>query len=276
MRTLTLGFLNCADVTPHDLVDVAAQAGFDSVGLRITGRKVGDPYTRVIGHPDAIADIVARLARHAMRLSNLSAYHLYPDVTLRELVPLLDTAQALGTDTLLASCYDGDRARFCRMLASYADAAAERGLRLALEFVPFSRARSLADALDIVGTVDRENVGLVIDPLHLARSGGSPEDLRRVPAEWFFFGQLCDAARERPEDTDLVTEARLLRREPGAGALPLREILDALPAELELECEFPTAQNMKLPPVARATGIRASALRYLAAYDATPTHEESA
>jgi len=85
MRTLTLGFLNCPEVPPHELVTLAADAGFESVGIRITGRRVGDPYTPVIGNPSAIADIKARLRDTGVGLSNVSAYHLYPDVSLRAL-----------------------------------------------------------------------------------------------------------------------------------------------------------------------------------------------
>lgn len=50
MRRLTLGFLNCAEVARQDLVSVAADAGFESVGIRITGRRIGDPYAEVIGN----------------------------------------------------------------------------------------------------------------------------------------------------------------------------------------------------------------------------------
>jgi len=268
MRKLTLGFLNCPELGPAELVTTAVEAGFDSVGIRIAGRRVTDPYTQVIGNPGAIAEIRARLRDGGARLSNVSAYHLYPDVTLRELVPLVDTVAELGGEMILCSCYDPVRSRFCQTLADYADAAARRGVRLGLEFVPFSEAKRLADAIAIVEAVDKPNFGMVIDPLHLARSGGHPEELRGLPAARLCFAQLCDAPREKPPDVDLATEARTMRLDPGTGALPIGSMLDALPADLELECEFPTAVNRSLPPLARARAIQASAVNYLAAYDA--------
>lgn len=267
MRTLTLGFLNCPEVPPHDLVTLAAEAGFESVGIRITGRRVGDPYTPVIGNPAAIADIKARLRDSGVRLSNVSAYHLYPEVSLRELTPLVDTTRELGARAIVVSCYDPDHARFCDTVGAYADVAAQAGLRLAFELVPFSQAKTLGEVVHIVRTVARGNFGVLIDPLHLARSGGKPDDLRGLPRDGVVFAQLCDAPRDKPAGLDLPGEARTGRLDPGAGELPLADILDALPRDLEIECEFPTVANLKLPPLARARQIREVAQRYLLQYD---------
>jgi len=267
MRWLTLGFLNCAEIAPLELVDVAANAGFASVGIRITGRRLGDPYTPVIGNADAIAEIGARLRERRLRLSNVSAWHLYPEVGIRELTSLVETVARLNGEMILLSCYDADRARFCATVRSYAELAAAHGLKLAFEFVPFSQGRSLDDALDIARAVDRENFGLVIDPLHLARSGSRPEDLAKVPRELFAFAQLCDGPREKPPEVDLATEARTMRLDPGTGGLRMREILDALPKDVELECEFPTTRNLALAPAERARQIRAAAEGFLAEYD---------
>jgi len=267
MRTLTLGFLNCPEVPPHELVTLAADAGFESVGIRITGRRVGDPYTPVIGNPAAIADIKARLRDTGVRLSNVSAYHLYPDVSLRELGPLVDTTRELGARAIVVSCYDADHARFCDTVAAYADVAAQAGLRLAFELVPFSQAKTLGEVVKIIRTVARDNFGILVDPLHIVRSGAKPEDLRGLPRDWFVFAQLCDAPRDKPAGLDLPSEARTGRLGPGEGELPIAAILDALPPDLEIECEFPTVANLELPPLARARQIREVALRYLAHYD---------
>lgn len=272
-RILTLGFLNCPEIPPRELVEVAARAGFRSVGIRITGRRVGDPYAEIVGNSRAIAAIREEADAHAIRLSNISAYHLYPDVTLREVVPVLDAAQALQADLLVISCYDADYERFCTMLRGYADAAAQRAVRLAIEFVPFSKAPTLDHALRIVDRVGRDNLGLVIDPLHLARSGGQPNDLARIPANRFFLAQLCDAWTKCPEGVDLATEARTLRLPPGQGALPVDEVLDALPAHLELECEFPTEENLRLDPEQRARRIYQEATGYLTRYKASRGNE---
>jgi sugar phosphate isomerase/epimerase len=267
MRTLTLGFLNCPEVDPLALVDVAADAAFDSVGLRITGRRLGDSFRPIVGNAAALAEIRERARSRGMRIANISAYHCYPEIGRDKLEPLVDATAALGSDMILVSGYDPDHERFGDMLSEYADIAAQRGIRLFLEFVPFSQVKSLPAAVAIVRRVGKPNLGMIVDPLHLARSGGTPDDVAAVPRDRLFFAQLCDAQAATPAGMDLPTEARTGRLAPGDGELPLARLLDALPANLELECEFPTSANLRLPPVARARAIRSAALRFLAERD---------
>lgn len=269
MRTLTLGFLNCAEVDPLALVDVAADAEFDSVGLRITGRRLSDAFRPIVSDARALAEIRDRARDRGVRISNISAYHFYPEVGREHLEPLVDATAAIGAEMILVSCYDADHARFVDKLGWLSDVAAARGIRLFLEFVPFGLAKSLPVALDIVRRVAKPNFGMIVDPLHLARSGGVPRDMRSVPADRIFFAQLCDAHRTTPQGMDLPTEARTGRLDPGEGALPMGELLDELPKDLELECEFPTVANLRLPPLERARDIRAAALRFLDRYDAS-------
>ena len=52
-RTLTFGFLNlnyppAANAPPLEVIEAAAAAGFDSVGVRITGRRLEDPYVDIV------------------------------------------------------------------------------------------------------------------------------------------------------------------------------------------------------------------------------------
>ena len=263
MHRLTLGWLNCPDVAAPDLPDVAADAGFDSVGVRITGRRRNDAYPSIVEDAAAIRRTRTRAAERGVTIHNASIQHLYPDVELRDIERALDVAADIGALLVLVSCYDPDRVRIVDRIAAMADAAAPRGLRLFIEFVPFSEVRSLPEALSIVRDVDRRNLGITVDPLHLARSGGHPSDLRTVPGERLYFLQLCDAQRERPSDVDLATEARTRRLAPGDGALPLDELLDAVPANLDIECEFPTAQNLALAPRERARAIRIAAVQFL-------------
>lgn len=264
MHRLVLGWLNCPDVAPREMVAVAAAGGFADVGLRITGRKPGDGLPTLVGDPPAIADTRKRADNAGVHVHNVSAYHLYPEIGLPAVEPVLDAAYALGARLLVIGCYDADHARFAARLAAIGDAAVTRDVRLALEFVPFSACRTLADAAAIVGAVAKPNVGLVIDPLHLARSGGTPDDLRGVPAQAVFFLQLCDAPAATPPGVDLPTEARRMRLAPGEGELPLAALFRDAKPDIDVECEFPTARNLQLSPDERARSIRADAVRFFA------------
>ena len=76
MKTLTLAHLTIS-ATPMETVDAACAAGFGRVGLRICGRRPGDPFaTPVIGQPALIQALRDRAAQDGVAISNISAYQL--------------------------------------------------------------------------------------------------------------------------------------------------------------------------------------------------------
>ena len=275
MGYLTLGWLTLLDVAPADMVTAAAAGGFDSVGIRITGRRLDDTYFPVVGHSSVLSEIRRRLTDTGVRLSNTSIYHLYPEITLDHLQPAIEATAELGAKTIVVTCMDPDEARWTEFVASCCERAANFNLKLALEFVPYSCARSLDQACRIVRNAQRPNFGLLIDPLHLARSGGSPSALSSVEPGLIFFAQLCDAAREKPPDMDLATEARTGRLYPGDGGLSLHEFLDALPAEIEIEVEMPRGDQVDVPPGERARRAGEATRRFLANHRSRGTTKQS-
>ena len=79
--------------------------------------------------------------------------------------------------------------------------------------------------------VDHPNGAVLVDTLHLARSGGSPDDLRAVPSRLLPYLQVADApaAPPGPERDTLREEALHGRLLPGEGELPLEATLAAVP-----------------------------------------------
>jgi len=263
-RTITLGYLNFFDLHPAGLIALAGDAGFVSAGIRITGRRPGDPYHEIVGN-GAVVDEIARLARETgVSISNISSYHLYPDIDLETLEPVFETMQRLGVGTLIVACYDRETSRFCDFLTEAAALASSYGVRFAFEFVPFSEAPNVASARRILDHVPSPNLGLLLDPLHLARSGGSPDDLRDLDRDRIFMLQLCDATARRPQGMDLREEARKARLFPGEGELPLAAFLDAVPSDTEIEIEAPHQAYADLAPVEQARLMRVATAAYLA------------
>jgi hypothetical protein len=95
--------------------------------------------------------------------------------------------------------------------------------------------------------------------LHLARSGGRPEDLQGIDPDALPYAQICDAPAEPPGDEPggLIAEALQGRLLPGDGALPIREILARLPAGRPLSCEILSSDlNQHFPdPAVRAKAV---------------------
>jgi sugar phosphate isomerase/epimerase len=270
MKNLTLAHLSISAM-PAPTIDAAAAAGFGAVGLRICGRRPGDPFAApVIGDPAAAKALRQRAADLDIRLSNVSAYQFYPEVRWDDIAPVIDTTQALGIPIIVANGFNPDEAQFTALFARYCEAAAQAGIRVALEFLPYSGVRNLEAALRVVTQSGAANAGVLLDALHLDRSGSSAADIANIDPARITFAQLCDAKKlSGPRsDEELLHEARFARLPAGTGDLPLFDFLDALPQGLEIEYEVARVDMADRSPAEKALAAHADAARFMAAYEA--------
>jgi sugar phosphate isomerase/epimerase len=153
-----------------------------------------------------------------------------------------ETAAELGARHVLATGDDPDESRLVERFARLCDTAAGYGLAVQLEFVPWMSIPSLAAAARIVREVDRPNLGIALDCLHFDRSGGTLADIAALPARWFAYMHMCDApavwSNEREALLHTAVKERLF---PGDGAIDLMGLLRALPPDIPLALEIPTA-----------------------------------
>jgi sugar phosphate isomerase/epimerase len=240
---------------PQDMIEAAAGAGFSSVGIRICPRRPGDSYfVDLMGdlrEAKRLRDLAARLG---VSISNVSAYQIYPDVTIDQMLPAVEATAALGCQCIVVNNFDPDLDRFKGILDAYARAAARHGIRLALEFMPYSAIPSIQSARDVIGAVGASNVAVLVDALHLARSDGTAEEVRQMAPGSIAFAQVCDAPA-RPPSTDreaLMLEARNSRLPLGQGELNLAAFMAALPAGTEVEYEVAGLPGATPLDVARA------------------------
>jgi len=112
--------------------------------------------------------------------------------------------------------------------AGVCDRAAEHGLLVTLEFLPWSGIPDMETALQIVRRADRPNGGVMLDTWHHFRSGHGAEALMKVPGAEIKAIQFNDAAAEPAQD--IVNETMHGRLLPGEGAIDLVGILQALDA----------------------------------------------
>ena len=107
--------------------------------------------------------------------------------------------------------------------AGLCDRAADHGLLVHLEFLPWSRIPDLATAWQVVRGADRPNGGIMLDAWHYFRSGSDGALLRSLPGTSILGVQLCDAPATPERDPLRATlHERLL---PGDGELALRALL---------------------------------------------------
>lgn len=272
MSELALANLTVAEATPLELVDAAASAGFASVNVWLTPPPSMALFARLpsaplalVGDANATAAFRRRLDATGVRMWTGSAGWFTADFDRAMLAPALETVAALGGRSVATVGWDPDRARLVAHFAAACAAAAPLGLDVNLEFMPYSAVRTLADACAVLAAAAQPNAGLIVDALHLARSGGTPADVARVAPEQLACVQLCDAPAEAPPEADLRTESVRRRLYPGDGALPLRALLEALPRDVVVEVETPVAADADLDVTARARRSADAARRYLAA-----------
>ncbi len=162
---------------------------------------------------------------------------------------------------------DPDESRVTATFARMCELARPFNLKLMLEFIPYCRTATLEDAHRLVMRAAQPNAGVLIDALHLSRSGGSPDSIRALDPAWLSYCQLCDARERIPDTVDkLRVEARTDRLYPGEGSLPLAALLDALPADIPLGVEAPCVRDAACTVVERGRLCGAATRIFLDAY----------
>jgi sugar phosphate isomerase/epimerase len=103
--------------------------------------------------------------------------------------------------------------------------AAERGVRISMEFMPNSGIPDLGVACDLVQRVGAPNLGVMFDTWHFFRSGGSIETIGNFPPGVVIGLQVSDATADSLGSAYVPMTDRLL---PGEGNLPLTRVIGAL------------------------------------------------
>lgn len=259
MRPLSLAPLTINDAGPLDLIAAAAAGGFEAVTLRVIA-----PPGLAPAPPLDVAAVRRRLADTGLRIVAATGMWLTSDFVARKVEAALATAAELGAAWCLAAGYDPDPARLTDSFVDLCETAEGLGLGIALEFMPYLQPRNLAEAVDLLDRAGRRNAGLVIDALHLARSGGTPAEVAALPGGRIAYCQLCDAPRDRPAGLAPREESLRHRLYPGEGELPLRDLLAALPANIMLDLEAPCAADAHLSFEERGRRAGEALRRFLA------------
>ncbi len=141
---------------------------------------------------------------------------------------LLDAAVALGARHVKAgSPFGEDPSTWPTLVAPLRElvrVAAHRGVRVALEPLPFSSVISVPLGARLVAEVDHPGLGLLVDAWHVFRAGTGLEELRDALAPGSVFGVELDDAD--PEVVGTLFEDTVERRRyPGEGCFDLEGLV---------------------------------------------------
>lgn len=241
---------------------LAARAGFATVSVRALASAPGGPeYPLSPGSPlsrRTLARVrdsgVAILQVELIALGRES--HESGDSHEAQWRSVVEGGAAVGATRVVAVGDDPDHHLLADRLAALCGVAADHGMTVDLEFMPFRRLATLAQALSVVELAAQPNARVMVDALHLFRSGGTVADVASAPATSLGVVQLCDAPLAAPAPEGLMAEARERRLLPGSGELPLAALLATVPDGSPLVAEVPVGSpGAVLAPLERALRV---------------------
>lgn len=215
-------------------VQAAGPAGFAGIGLRISDYQ----QARDAGLSDR--DMTLLLDNHGLQLVELegvwdwvrSNQSLHSQAGPEE-ATILHMAEAFGCRHVnISSFFPHEQAEIVDAYGTFCDRAAEVGLLVGLEFIPYSEIPTLRAAKTIVGLAARVNGGLTLDAWHYFRCGTTIAELLALSASDIVAVQLNDVLPAA--GPDLKEEGRHHRQAPGDGAGDLAGLIAAL-KELRVE-----------------------------------------
>lgn len=258
--SLSLDCLTLPDVAPVDLVRIAAEAGYGSFSLWVQPPAM---YEVMLATPAMTADLARAIADHPVTPGNLEVFNLNSDEPIAGYEPAIALGAQLGATTATAIDFGEPRPDIAERLTAFHALCADHGILAMVEPIGMGNVRTPQDGLDLIRAAGVD-AKLVVDCVHLVRTGCTADALRAIPPEYVGHVQICDGpAVIAPGDLGL--EATANRLYPGEGGFPLVEILAAVPPGATLGLEVPNVARLErgVAPADRAREALSAALAVL-------------
>ena len=241
MTDLAIGFLNGFGLSPVEFVDLAADLGCRYMSAVVQGAPLLPLGYAPFSLKDDAAlrrDVLAAMQHRGVAASLGDGFLVLPDTEISAFGVDLDVLAELGIPRINVVSLDPDLNRTFDQFAALTELAAQRSIETVVELVPGLTVGDLSTALAAREHVGRSDFRLLIDTMHLVRSGSSAADLAAVDPEYIGYAQLNDTTLQ-PRLDNYMEEAMFERMVPGEGELPLTDILSVLPHDIVLEIEVP-------------------------------------
>ena len=242
----SLAHLTVLGCPPPEMTYIAARAGYDFISIRpILMGLPGEPNYSLADNPTMLRQTRKALAETGVKLHDIELARIYDDMHPTKYLPAMEVAAELGGRAVLSSIWTNNREYAIEKFGEVCDLAKPFGLTVDLEYVPIAGVRSLAEAVQVLRAVNRDNAGLMVDTHHFQRAGDQLEALDQLPREWFHFAHLCDAPAEIPaEREELIRIMREGRLYLGEGGIDVAGILSHMP-EMVYSIELPNLEYVR-------------------------------
>ncbi|QJQ94183.1 MULTISPECIES: sugar phosphate isomerase/epimerase [Halomonadaceae] len=241
----SLAALTVLELSPVEMVEVAARVGYDGVGLRLIPATSEEHHYPLASDAGLLRRTRQRLSDTGLKVVDIEILRLTPnsEVT-RDFQRVLEVGAELGASEVLVAGNDDDAVRTLDNFMALCELARPLGLHPHLEFMPWTGVKDLPQVQQLVAAAreaGHDNACLLVDAFHFNRSRSRLEDLTEVPHAWLRYLQLCDVAGPVPDDMDeILHQARQARCFPGQGDIDLTAMLAAMPRDIPHSLEIPT------------------------------------
>lgn len=236
--TVALGVnhLTALETDPVQFIKLVSQAGGNAVSLFVNPM-AGSAFPLVTRETSKA--VQQALREEGIQLGNFDPFALNPATDVAQYQPALELAGEMGAQGITALLFDADEARVVDGLGRLCELAQPYGLKVGVEFMGLTPAwTTLAEVTVLIDKVDRPNLGVALDVLHLVRTGGTVAQVAALDPARIAHVQLCDGA-DLMVSRSYGAEAVAGRLAPGDGVFPLVEFLRVLPSGVRLELEVP-------------------------------------
>lgn len=253
IRQLCLEPLPVLDVPVAEAIDMAAAAGFAYMSLWVNSPTPQfEAPCRVEQH--AAPALARRLKDAGISVRNLEVFRVGPGTDISLYAAPLALGAELGARTATAIARNGS-SETAESLSRLTQLAAGLGIRINVEFLSYRGPTSLSQVVDLVACTGGAGTGILVDILHLVRTGGSVEEMRALDQELIGHVQLCDGPLAVPAE-GLEHESASDRMLPGTGEFPVAAFIEALPAvSIGLEIPRTSAAFRGLTPKERVATL---------------------
>jgi sugar phosphate isomerase/epimerase len=240
-HALSIDFISVLGLPPVEFVALAAELGCRHISIGLTPMPTNPhryPVWSLRDSGQLRRDTISALQHSGVSIFLGEGFLVRPNAEVRDAAADLDHMRELGVATVNILTLEPDANRGLDQLAAFADMAAARGLQATLEFLPGLPIGDLSSAVAAVSALGKPNLRLLLDAMHVFRSGAQVAMIAALDPALIGYAQLCDVPLN-PKSSSYSDEARHERLPPGEGELPLLKFLSALPRDLIIGLEIP-------------------------------------
>jgi sugar phosphate isomerase/epimerase len=240
-HAIGIEFISALGMPPVEFVHMAADLGCRQIGMAlapITPNPHRHAAWSLLEDAALRRAVSSALRERGVSISLGEGFMVRPGSDISDSAAALAAFCEIGTTRINMISIDSDRNRSLDQFATLVEMASAANVQATLEFGPILAVPDLPSALAAIRYVGRPGFRLLLDTMHLVRSGAGAADIAALDPALIGYVQLCDAPRAFTMQ-GYAHEAKCERLVPGEGELPLAQIIAALPPDMPLGLEVP-------------------------------------